>query len=274
MCLLVCLSGRHTSNNLARSMKNLIVANWKCNPTTLKEAKQLFDSIKKSAKNIKKSEVVLCPPFVFLKELSFFKKGSLVFFKLGAQNCFWEKFGAYTGEISLPMLRDLGCEYVIVGHSERRKYFGETNEIVNKKLKAIIDAKLTAILCVGETQEQRNNGETEKVLKEQIIKAIKNISCSKFHVSNVCIAYEPVWAIGTNNPCDHEEAQKMGLLIRKIISEIYSRPVSQKFRLIYGGSVKGDNAAGYIKEAGLNGLLVGGASLDPKEFLGTIKSIE
>ncbi len=261
-------------------MKNLIIANWKCNPTTLREAKQLFDSVRKGAKNIKKSEVVICPPYTQILNLKSKTSrlrqgfGGQANLKLGAQNCFWEQKGAYTGEISLPMLWDLGCEYVIVGHSERRKYFGETNEIVNKKLKAIIDAKLTAILCVGETQEQRNNGETEKVLEEQINEAVKNISSSKFCESETCIAYEPVWAIGANNPCDYEESQKMGLLIRKIISEIYSRPVSQKFRLIYGGSVKSGNAAGYIKSAGLNGLLVGGASLDPKEFLGIIKSVE
>jgi len=250
-------------------MKNLIIANWKCNPTTLKEAKQIFDSIQKGARNVKKSEVVVCAPFIYSQCFKF----HVSCFKKGAQNCFWEQKGAFTGEVSAGMLSDIGCEYVLVGHSERRKYFGETNEIVNKKLKAIIDAKLTAVLCVGETQEQRNNGETEKVLEEQIRNAVANVPSSKFHVSCI-IAYEPVWAIGTGNPCDYEEAQKMGLLIRKIISEIYSRPVSQKFRLIYGGSVKSENAAGYIKEAGLSGLLVGGASLDAKEFLGIIKSVE
>lgn len=252
-------------------MKNLIIGNWKCNPTTLKESRQLFDSVRKGAKNIKKSEVVICPPYARFLIFNFkFLKN----IKIGAQNCFWEECGAYTGEVSAAMLKDIGCEYVIVGHSERRKYFNETNEIVNKKLKAIIDAKLKPILCVGETQEQRNNGETEKVLEEQISEAVKNISSPKFCESGTCIAYEPVWAIGTGNPCDYEEAQKMGLLIRKIISEIYNRPASQRFRLIYGGSVKSENAAGYIKEAGLNGLLVGGASLDAKEFLGIIKSVE
>jgi triosephosphate isomerase (TIM) len=251
-------------------MKNLIVANWKCNPITLKDAKQLFSLVKNGVRNIKNSEAIICPPFVFMGGMS---EGSNNL-KLGAQTCFWEQKGAYTGEVSVTMIKDIGCEYVIVGHSERRKYFGETNEIVNKKLKAIVDAKLIAILCVGETQEQRNNGETENVLKEQVIEAVKNISSFKFCESEMCIAYEPVWAIGTGNPCDYEEAQKMGLLIRKIISEIYNRSVSQKFRLIYGGSVKSENASGYIKEAGLNGLLVGGASLDAKEFLAIIKSVE
>ncbi len=251
-------------------MKNLIVANWKCNPMTLKEAKQLFSSVKKGVRNIKKTEAVICPPFVFVGEAS----RSSANFKIGAQSCFWEQGGAYTGEVSVDMLKDIGCEYVIVGHSERRRFFGETNEVVNKKIKATMDAKLTAILCVGETQEQRNNGETEKILKEQITEAVKNISGSKFISSEISIAYEPVWAIGTGNPCDYEEAQKMGLLMRKIISEIYNRSISQKFRLIYGGSVKSENASGYIKEAGVNGLLVGGASLDAKEFLAIIKSVE
>lgn len=240
-------------------MKPLIIANWKMNPQTLGQAKALFNSVKNGVKGIKRGKVIICPPFIYLPML----KG----LSLGAQNCFWEKEGAYTGEISCPMLKSL-CQYVLVGHSERRKYFNEKDEI-NNKLEAVLDAKLIPVLCVGETQEQRNQDKTEVVLKEQIISALDSISSSRF--SPVIIAYEPVWAIGTGNPCDVEEAQKMKLLIQKIISKIYSSNISFKTPVLYGGSVKSNNAEGYVKEAGFNGLLVGGASLDAREFIEIVK---
>jgi len=240
-------------------MKPFIIANWKMNPQTLGQAKALFNSVKNGVKGIKGKEVIICPPFIYLPML----KG----LSLGAQNCFWEREGAYTGEISCPMLKSL-CQYVLAGHSERRKYFNEKDEI-NNKLKAVLDAKLIPVLCIGETQEQRNQDKTEAVLKEQIISALDSISSSRF--SSVIIAYEPVWAIGTGNPCDVEEAQKMKLLIQKIISKIYSSNVSFKTPILYGGSVKSNNAESYVKEAGFNGLLVGGASLDAREFIKIVK---
>jgi len=260
-------------------MKTLVVANWKMNPQTLGEAKQLFNSVKKGTRNIKRAEVVICPPFVYLKELkepsSFYKRNSVplssVPLRLGAQNCFWEKEGAYTGEISPSMLKDAGCQYVIVGHSERRRYFEETDEIINKKLKVIIETKMSPILCIGETQKQRDRGETDKILKRQIEKALEDISKLKTQNSKLSIAYEPIWAIGTGNPCDIEETQKIGLLIRKIVSKIYNQTISKNIRLLYGGSVNSKNAAGYIKEAGFQGLLVGGASLKAKEFIEIVK---
>lgn len=248
-------------------MRPLIVANWKMNPQTLAEAKQLFDSVLLGVKNISKAEVVICPPFTDLTV------GRLTALKLGGQNCFWEKEGAYTGEVSPVMLKDLGCQYVIIGHSERRRYFKETDEIVNKKLKAALDTKLTPILCIGETEEEREEGEVQEVLKKQIGFDLKGVSSSKLQASGLCIAYEPIWAIGTGNPCDTEEAQKMGLLIRKIISGLYSRAISKNLRILYGGSVNSKNAAGYIKEAGFQGLLVGGASLKAREFIEIIKRV-
>lgn len=247
-------------------MRPLIVANWKCNPITFHEAEELFQAVKKGVKNIKKAEIVICPPLIYLKSLA-------PYAGLGAQNCFWEKKGAFTGEVSPAMLKDIGCQYVIVGHSERRRYFGEKDEMVNKKLKAVIDAKITPILCIGETQEQRNRGETEKILKKQTEGAFRNVSSFKLQSSRVCIAYEPIWAIGTNKPCDPEEAQKMGLLIRKIISKIYNRTLAQKTPILYGGSVNSKNGASYIKEAGLQGLLIGGASLEAKEFVDLVRKI-
>lgn len=249
-------------------MKTLVVANWKMNPQTLREAKQLFNSVKRGARNIKMAEVVICPPFVFLSNIQYLTPN----IKLGAQDVSWEKEGAYTGEVSLSMLKDTGCQYVIVGHSERRRYFNETDEIINKKLKVVLAAKLRPILCIGETQEQRNKGETDKILRKQIEKALKDISKFKIQSSKFSIAYEPIWAIGTGKPCDVEEAQKIGLLIRKIISKIYNQTVSKNVRILYGGSVNSKNAAEYIKEAGLQGLLVGGASLKAKEFIKILRT--
>lgn len=246
-------------------MKPLIVANWKMNPSSLTEVKQLFNSVVRGLRNIRNAEVVICPPFLYISNL----KSQISNLKLGSQDCFWEQAGAYTGEVSPIMLKDLGCQYVIVGHSERRKYFNEIDEMVNKKIKAALKVKLNPILCIGEIQEERNQGKVESVLKREIALGLKNISAA--NLPKIVIAYEPIWAIGTGNSCDVEEAQKMGLFIKKIISQIYGSAVSKKIRIIYGGSVNSKNAGEYIKEAGFQGLLVGGASLDAKEFIKIVK---
>ncbi len=228
-------------------MKPLIVANWKCNPITQSEAKELFDSISKGIKDIENAETVICPPFIYLSLL----KG----LTLGAQDCYFEEKGAYTGEVSAAMLKDLGCQYIIVGHSERRKLFGEKNNDVNKKVLAVLDAGLIPILCVGETEQEREQEKTEEVLKAEL-----EIGLIDVHdVSKVIVAYEPIWAIGTGNPCDIEEAQRMKGIIQKM--------VSKNIRILYGGSVNSENAEGYLKQAEFNGLLVGGASLKAKEFI-------
>lgn len=241
-------------------MKPLIVANWKMNPANLAEAKKLFDSVKKGIKNVKKAEAVICPPFPYL--LSFRFRASS--FKLGAQNCFWEEKGAFTGEVSAKMLKNFGCQYVILGHSERRKYFGETDEIINKKLRAALRAKLKPIFCVGESGQEREKGETEEILKSQLEKGLEGIK--KGEIKNLILAYEPVWAIGTGKPCSLNEAQIISLYLRKVIARIYSLTLSKKLPILYGGSVNGKNARDYIIEAGMSGLLVGGASLDEEEF--------
>lgn len=256
-------------------MKPLVVANWKMNPQTLIEAKQLFNSVKRGVASIKKAELVICPPFVYLPILRASgvrrRTGSEGRLAFGSQDCFWEQKGAYTGEISPGQLLNLGCQYVIVGHSERRRYFKETDEIINKKLKAVLEKKLRPILCIGETKGEREQGNTEKVLRNQLIFVLKSISKAKF--SKVVIAYEPIWAVGTGKPCDIEEAQKMGLFIRKIITNLYSLAIAKKIRIIYGGSINSKNAAGYTKEARLQGLLVGGASLNAKEFIKIVKTV-
>lgn len=240
-------------------MKTLIVANWKCNPKTFAEAKQLFNSIKRGIKKIKNVEVVICPPFIYLPQLLKAKSFSLIP-KLGAQDCFWQE-GAFTGEISAKMLKNLGVNYVIVGHSERRKHFAESDRMINKKLKAALKAKLKSIFCIGEKEKERKAGKTFFALKKQLKKGLKSIKKAFF--KNLIIAYEPVWAIGTGKPCEIPDAKEVNLFLKKIFKNI---PV------LYGGSINSKIAKNYIKEANFDGLLVGGASLKAEEFIKIIKS--
>ncbi|MBU2544856.1 triose-phosphate isomerase [Patescibacteria group bacterium] len=220
-------------------MEKLIVANWKMNPGTWQEAEELFGAVKKTG-------AVICPPFIYLKSLAPYEN-------LGAQDCFYREKGPYTGEISVTMLKDLGCKYIIIGHSERRKYFNETDEDINKKVKTVIEAGLIPIVCVGETEEERENNKTEEILEKEIRDGLDGIDYSK-----IVIAYEPIWAIGTGNACDIEEAERMKEVIQKM--------TSKNIKIIYGGSANADNADGYLNQANFDGLLVGGASLKPDEF--------
>lgn len=249
--------------------KTLIIANWKCNPTTLIEAKQLFNSVKRGLRNIKDKnvEIVICPPFIYIAAISL--NGPLNF-KLAGQDSFWEENGAFTGEISSTMLRNMGCQYVILGHSERRKYFKETDEMINRKVKSVILARLNPIFCIGENWDERKENLTQKVLRAQVEKGLKGIA--KKEIKKVIIAYEPVWAIGTGKACSPEEAEKSGNFIRKIISRLYNQKIAKNIKILYGGSVNSQNAAGYIFGAKLQGLLVGGASLDASEFTRIIKN--
>ena len=244
-------------------MKNLIVANWKMNPASRKEAKSLFDKIKKGVKGAK-AEVVVCPPFVYLNLF----KG----LALGGQNVHFEEKGAFTGEISFTMLKDLKVEYVIIGHSERRKYFSETDESINKKIRKVLSAGLKPILCIGETKEEWEQNKKSEILEKQITKDLKNIS--REDARKIAIAYEPVWAIGTGNNCSIDETMSSILLIRKIISKLYNRETADNIRILYGGSVKSENSGAYIKDAWANGLLVGGLSLNSEEFVKIAKSAD
>lgn len=234
-------------------MKNLIVANWKMNPVSQEEAKKLFDAVKEGVKGAK-AEVVICPPFLYM--------GSLKGLILGAQDLFCEDKGAFTGEISCLMLRDLGIEYVIIGHSERRKYFAETDELINKKIKKALETGLKVIFCIGETIEERNAGKTDEVIKTQVVNGLAGIE----DLANVNIAYEPVWAIGTGNNCPVDETKRVVSLVRSL--------VKKNIRVLYGASVKSENSGAYIRDAGANGLLVGGASLNAEEFVKIVKSAE
>ncbi len=241
------------------NMKNLIVANWKMNPSTEKEAMKLFDSVKKGVRR-SSAEVIICPPFVYLPLF----KG----LTLGAQNVFYKEKGAFTGEVSSLMLKDLKVKYVIIGHSEARKYLGETDEVINKKIKEVLSVKLKPILCVGETIEQKEN--KLEILEKQIKGALKEISFKE--AKNIVIAYEPVWAIGTGKNCSVDQTLSSVLLIKKIISKLYKRGLANNIRILYGGSVKSNNSGLYIKGAGVNGLLVGGDSLNAEDFIKIVKS--
>ena len=244
----------------------LLVGNWKMNPSDLREAKQLLNNIKKdlTKTRFKDVEVVICAPFVWLSDLS---KNLSKKIKLGAQNLFWERQGAYTGEISGLMLKNLGCQYVLIGHSERRVYLNENDSMINKKIIAALSVSLKPILCVGEKEGE----DMSQVIKRQLIEGLKNISGSR--VENLVIAYEPVWAIGTGNPCHPDDAMKAALFIRKILSDIYNRKIADKIPIIYGGSTNSKNAKSYIAEAEMDGLLPGGASLNVSEFIEMIKEI-
>jgi len=244
----------------------LIVGNWKMNPKNSVEAENLFQEIKKGIKNTcykqgQRTEVVICPPFIYLSKLQF-KTDNI---KVGAQNCFWEKKGAFTGEISPLQLKSLGVKYVILGHSERRQYLGETNEMIAKKLNAVLEAHLLPILCIGETKEERTAEKTADVLKTQLENALQP-------TYNLVIAYEPVWAIGTGDFCPPDEALTNLMFIKKQLLKLLPQKTADKIKILYGGSVNSKNAKDYI-DVGFNGLLVGGASLKAGEFIKIVKSV-
>jgi triosephosphate isomerase len=248
-------------------IQKLIVANWKMNPQSLAEAMELFNSVKNWVKRhsnvLKNIRIIICPPFVYLSNIISSNLQHLTSnISLGAQDLFWEEKGSFTGEISPKMLKNLGCQYVIIGHSERRKILGESDEMINKKLKAAIKSKLKPILCIGEKRREVGSRKYEEI-RNQLKKALKGIPNSFFQLpDSLTIAYEPVWAIGTGNPSKPEDAKEVLLFLRKIL----------KFPILYGGSVNSKIAKDYIK-VGFDGLLVGGASLDPKEFIEIIKSV-
>jgi len=247
-------------------MKKFIIANWKCNPPTEKKAQQLFLSIKRGLKKKKNMEVIICPPFCYLSVIN----NNLSFFKLGAQNCFFEDKGAYTGEVSCEMLKSLKCKYVIIGHSERRKIFGETDEIINKKIKKALKFGLEPIFCIGETLEEKQQNDTFKILEKEIKKGLEKVS--KNEIEKIIIAYEPIWAIGSDNPCEEDQAMTVALFIRKLISRLYNKQIAKKIRILYGGSTNSQNAFNYLRNSEIQGLLVGGSSLQAKEFIKMIKT--
>ncbi len=244
----------------------IIAANWKMNKTSA-EAEDFFSRFG-NLLEVAGVEVVICPPFPLLGlAAEHCRRMSL---RLGAQNMHWETEGAYTGEVSPLLLRDLGVQYVILGHSERRQHFGETDQNVSRKVKAALAADLTPIVCVGEMLPQRQAGQTMAVVGEQLTSALHNLDPSQ--VRRMVIAYEPVWAIGSGLPATPDDAEAVALQIRKIIGDLFSLKVARDTRIQYGGSVNPENIAGFMAGTEIDGALVGGASLDAAGFARLVKA--
>lgn len=251
-----------------KTTKKIIIGNWKMNPSTKKEATKLFSEIGKSILKIKKTQVVVCSPFLYLEQLKKLSKKV----GLGAQNLFWEESGAFTGEISGDMLYEIGARYVILGHSERRA-MGETNIDINKKIKSAIFTGLTPVLCIGE-KERDENHDYLNFIKTQIEECFSGIV--KSSVSKVIIAYEPIWAIGKSatREATGEEAREISIFIRKVLSDKFGISVATDIKIIYGGSVNSKNALGFLVEGQADGFLVGRDSLNAKKFFDIINIAE
>ncbi len=241
----------------------IIAGNWKMN-TSVAEAAELVKGMKKKLNSISGVEKVLCPPFISLTTAKELIKGTSI--KLGAQNMYSELTGAYTGEISPVMLAGL-CEFVILGHSERRTHFGESDQMVNKKVQAALGMQLTPIICVGESLEQNEAGETIEVVTRQVRAAFEGIDSPRGAV----IAYEPIWAIGTGKAARGDQANATSGVIRSIVAQLYGDSVAQEMRIQYGGSVNRTNVAEFISQPEIDGALVGGASLKAAEFVGIVE---
>lgn len=246
--------------------KKIVAGNWKMNKTRA-DAAMLAEGIKKELANFVEVDVVLCPPFTALETVGNIIANTQI--RLGAQNMHWEASGAYTGEISAGMLRDLYCRYVIIGHSERRIYFGETDATVNRKIKSALAATLTPIMCVGETLEERDAGKAMEVVKRQIEQGLADIGND---IQKIVIAYEPVWAIGTNRTATPAQAQEMHAFIREILASLAGKDIASSVRIQYGGSIKPSNARDLFSQPDVDGGLVGGASLEAESFIEIVKS--
>jgi triosephosphate isomerase len=251
-------------------MRSMVIAgNWKMYKTN-REAIQLVKAVKTKIRSIKKTKVIVCPPATALSEVAKVIADSKI--GLGAQNLYWEKEGAYTGEISADMIKSTRASFVIIGHSERRQYFGETDGTVNNKLKTALKENLKPILCIGETLDQRENGVTKEIVGNQIECALKGIPAS--YIKKIILAYEPVWAIGTGKTATPEQAQEVHEFIRSLISDIYGSKISKSIIIQYGGSVKPANAYDLLKQPDIDGALVGGACLEAASFIEIIKAAE
>lgn len=246
--------------------KPIIAGNWKMYKT-VERAINLVSELAGLLPNNDQVEVVICPPFTALDAVVETTAGTNIV--VGAQNMHWEAEGAFTGEISPMMLRQMGCQYVILGHSERRQYFGEADDNINKKVRAAFKHDLTPIVCVGETLEQREKGITEQVIRQQVEGALADLEAN--YAANLVMAYEPVWAIGTGKTASNLDAQKVINFIRGVIQGLYNETVAEKVRIQYGGSVKPDNIAGLMEQKDIDGALVGGASLNAETFAAIVK---
>lgn len=248
--------------------KKIVAANWKMNMTQ-SEAAAFVKMLLLELGEISEVEVVIVPPFTVIAAVTE-ALGSAQDIKVGAQNMYWERGGAFTGEISAAMLRDLFVRYVVLGHSERRMLMGETDEIVNRKVRAALEAALRPIVCVGETLEQREKGNVQKILSLQLRGSLAELGPKE--LLETVIAYEPVWAIGTGKTASSQQAQEAHAFIRKTLRDISDEATAEKVRIQYGGSVKPDNARELMSQTDIDGALVGGASLDPRSFAEIVKA--
>jgi len=246
--------------------KKVIAANWKMYKTP-DQARDFFRDFLPLVAGHDRDEIVVCPPFLAIPAAVEASKGSHL--AIGGQNVHWEKEGAYTGEISPGMLLAVGVTHVIIGHSERRQFFGETDDVVNLKLKAALESGLTPIVCVGEVLEEREAGLTEDVLRRQCLRAFHAISAKK--AAKLVVAYEPVWAIGTGKTATPQMAADAHALIRAEAEKAFGQEFGAQLRILYGGSVKPENVKALMAEGEIDGALVGGASLDPKSFAAIVK---
>ena len=242
--------------------KPFIAGNWKMHKT-IPEAVEMVKALKEESPQLTNAELVVIPPYTMLSEVKKVIEGSTV--QLGAQNIFWEEKGAFTGEVSPPMLKDAGCQYVTIGHSERRQYFSETNETVNKKIKAALAHELTPIMCIGESLEEREKGNTMDKVETQINSGLEGLG--KDEIRRIVIAYEPIWAIGTGVTATPSQAEEVHSFIRKKLTEKYGNEIASYAIILYGGSVKPANTYSILKENNINGALVGGASLEADSFI-------
>lgn len=247
-------------------MTPLIVGNWKMN-MTVSQAASLILKIRDAVKWVTSVEAAVAPPFTALHHISYLLAETPI--KLCGQDVFWERNGAYTGEISPEMLKDVGCQYVIIGHSERRQYFSETDEMVNQKVLASLKEGLKPIVCVGESLAQREKGKTLSIVKKQVEEGLKNVSDGQ--IKDVVIAYEPVWAIGTGKTAKPEQAEEVHNAIRELLYNLFNLETVKETRILYGGSVKPDNIDSIMAEPNIDGALVGGASLSAEEFSRIVK---
>ena len=241
--------------------KPIIAGNWKMHKT-IAEAIEFINEIKGKVNNTD-VEAAICAPFTLLKDLKEATKGTSI--KIGAQNMHYEDKGAFTGEIAPAMLKELDIDYVVIGHSERRQYFNETNETVNKKVLKALEVGIDPILCIGETLEEREADKTKDVCKVQTEKALENVSAED--MKKVVIAYEPIWAIGTGKTATAEQANDVIAYVREVVKGLYGEEVSEEVRIQYGGSVKPSNVAEIMNQSDIDGALVGGASLQPADFV-------
>jgi triosephosphate isomerase len=250
--------------------KKIIAANWKMNQT-IAETENFLSAFRLEVEDVSGVDIVIAPPFTALAKLSELLGGSQKI-RTAAQNMYFERSGAFTGEISAAMLRELYVKYVILGHSERRMIFGETDALINKKVLAALENELKPILCVGETLEEREAGKEKEIIATQLRGSLANVGAEQ--LLEVVIAYEPVWAIGTGKTATTEQAQECHAHVREVLAELTDAATADKVRIQYGGSVKPNNAAELLAQPDIDGALVGGASLDPRSFAEIVKAGE